>query len=130
MTQDELKFDLKVEEVFSKISEPEYRQVLIESLMVLATLVDQHYGNRLSAVVQVENLAKHANHLFLSDMSKKNQDVPLETLSSGIKGLSYYFYDSAPSGRHGTLTYLIKATVMYLESTCPSNNDKITCKVN
>ena len=28
MTQDELKFDLKVEEVFSKITEPEYRQVL------------------------------------------------------------------------------------------------------
>ena len=89
MTQDELKFDLKVEEVFSRIAEPEYRQVLIEALMVLANLVEHHYNYHISTVVQVENLARHANHLFLMDLSAKNPSYPYDKLSVGIKGMHW-----------------------------------------
>jgi phosphorylase kinase alpha/beta subunit len=129
MTLDELKFALRVEAVFSKLSQPEYRQVLIEALMVLASTVDYHYNTHLYAVVKVEDLARHANSLFLKDLQQHNPSSNQEELAHGIGDISFYFYDSAPSGRYGSLTYLTMATFMYLEAVSPLQDDKITCKV-
>ncbi|XP_063718405.1 phosphorylase b kinase regulatory subunit alpha, liver isoform-like isoform X2 [Symsagittifera roscoffensis] len=117
MTQDEMKFDLKIEEIFSRISEPEYRQILIESMMVLAKLVEKHYKDRVYPVIKLENLCKHANHLFIAEMGERYPNMSRETLLKGTRDISNFFYDSAPSGRYGTLTYLIRSTVMFLEAT-------------
>lgn len=35
-------------------------------------------------------------------------------------GICYFFYDSAPSGAYGTMTYLTKAVASYLHEFLPS----------
>ena len=35
-------------------------------------------------------------------------------------GICHFFYDSAPSGAYGTMTYLTKAIIIYLHDFLPS----------
>lgn len=37
-------------------------------------------------------------------------------------GICNFFYDSAPSGSYGTMTYLSKATVTYVQDFLPSSS--------
>ncbi len=46
----------------------------------------------------------------------------------GAANICQHFYDSAPSGNYGTMTYLIRATTEILECCLP--RDSIDCKVS
>lgn len=66
MTPGELKFALQAEQVLNSVPQPEYRQLIVEALMVLAMLAENlpiHLGN----VINVEQLVHRANRLFLED---------------------------------------------------------------
>ena len=67
MTPGELKFALEVETVLNSIPQPEYRQLMVEALMVLTILVEYDAVKSLGAIINVEHLVHKANHIFLED---------------------------------------------------------------
>lgn len=123
MTPGELKFALEVETVLNSIPQPEYRQLMVEALMVLTLVVEHDAVKTLGNVINVEHLVHKANHIFLEDQKKINGDATLcccalESMAKpcgGAAGICQHFYDSAPSGCFGTMTYLIRSVAATLD---------------
>lgn len=67
MTSGELKFALAVETVLNTIPQPEYRQLVVEALMVLTLVTEHNVVNHLGGIIPVENLVHKANQIFLQD---------------------------------------------------------------
>lgn len=67
MTPGELKFALQVEHVLNSIPQPEYRQLIVEALMVLTMLVEYNAVANLGGVIHLEQLVRKAHQLFLED---------------------------------------------------------------
>ena len=67
MTPEEIKFALNVEQVLNSVPQPEYRQLLVEALMVLHLLVEYKVVETLGGIVNVEQIVHKANFLFLED---------------------------------------------------------------
>lgn len=72
MTPGELKFALAVETVLNSIPQPEYRQLIVEALMVLTLVSEYNVAASLGGVIQVEQLVHMANEIFLDDQVKIN----------------------------------------------------------
>lgn len=67
MTSGELKFALAVEQVLNTIPQPEYRQLIVEALMVLTLVVEHNVATSLGNIIVVESLVHKANQIFLED---------------------------------------------------------------
>lgn len=67
MTSGELKFALAVETVLNSIPQPEYRQLVVEALMVLTLVVEYKAVANLGGTIHVEQLVHSANQIFLED---------------------------------------------------------------
>lgn len=67
MTSGELKFALAVETVLNSIPQPEYRQLIVEALMVLTLVAEYNVATSLGDIVQIEQLVHKANEMFLED---------------------------------------------------------------
>lgn len=67
MTSGELKFALAVETVLNSIPQPEYRQLIVEALMVLTLVSEYNVASTLGGVIAVEHLVHKANQIFLED---------------------------------------------------------------
>lgn len=67
MTSGELKFALEVETVLNSIPQPEYRQLIVEALMVLTLVAEHNVVASLGGLVAVEQLVHKANAIFLED---------------------------------------------------------------
>lgn len=67
MTPGELKFALAVETVLNSIPQPEYRQLIVEALMVLTLVTEYNVAGSLGGIIAVENLVHKANQIFLED---------------------------------------------------------------
>lgn len=65
MTAGELKFALRVESELNSLPDPEYRQLVVEVLMVSATLAAINPQQQLPGVIVVDEIIRHANDLFL-----------------------------------------------------------------
>ncbi|VEN63546.1 unnamed protein product [Callosobruchus maculatus] len=143
MTPGELKFALAVETVLNTIPQPEYRQLIVETLMVLTLVVEYNVVATLGGIIQVEYLVHKANELFLDDQMKCEGDATLccakpkemrETsrlgglLCGGAAGICQHFYDSAPSGCFGTMTYLTRAIAITLE--CLPKHGELDCTIS
>lgn len=72
MTSGELKFALAVETVLNTIPQPEYRQLMVEALMVLTLVTEYNVVPSLGGLIQVENLVHKANAIFLEDQVSDN----------------------------------------------------------
>lgn len=68
MTPGEFKFALHVEMVLNKIPQPEYRQLMVEALMVL-TLLTENDNSKLSfsTLIYVDKIVQTANAIYLKD---------------------------------------------------------------
>ncbi|CAH1964742.1 unnamed protein product [Acanthoscelides obtectus] len=143
MTPGELKFALAVETVLNTIPQPEYRQLIVEALMVLTLVVEYNVVATLGGIIQVEYLVHKANELFLDDQMKCEGDATLccakpkemrETsrlgglLCGGAAGICQHFYDSAPSGCYGTMTYLTRAIAITLD--CLPKHGELDCTIS
>lgn len=133
MTRQEIKFALVVEAVLNKVKEPEYRQLLVEAVMVLSLMAESHTSLRLpEGQIVVDSIIHSANALFLEDQAKvascsaQGQQLRRKAVQEGgdareccvggapcggVNGVCTQFYDSPPSGRYGTLTYMSRALV-------------------
>lgn len=67
MTSGELKFALAVETVLNAIPQPEYRQLIVEALMVLTLVTEYNVASDLGGLIAVEHLVHKANAIFLED---------------------------------------------------------------
>lgn len=70
MTKQEFKFALQVEMVLNRIPQPEYRQLMVEAMMVLTMLVESD-GNRINLTqmdIEVDKIVHEANNLFIRDL--------------------------------------------------------------
>lgn len=67
MTPGELKFALAVETVLNTIPQPEYRQLVVEALMVLTLVTEYNVVSSLGGLIAVEHLVHKANAIFLED---------------------------------------------------------------
>lgn len=67
MTPGELKFALRVESVLNSLPDPEYRQLVVEVLMVCGLLCALNPEQQLNQSIVVENIIRHAHQLFLED---------------------------------------------------------------
>lgn len=68
MTVGEIKFALHVEAVLNKIPQPEYRQLCVESILMLCLIIE-HDGGRChwNEVINVDELVHHGNRLFIEE---------------------------------------------------------------
>lgn len=129
MTPGELKFALAVETVLNSIPQPEYRQLVVEALMVLTLVVEYKAVAHLGEAIEVELLVHKANQIFLEDQGLSNGDATLccakgaergaALVCGGAAAVCQHLYDSAPSGSYGTMTYLARATAALLAARRP-----------
>uniref|UniRef100_A0A8C1GEN7 Phosphorylase b kinase regulatory subunit n=1 Tax=Cyprinus carpio TaxID=7962 RepID=A0A8C1GEN7_CYPCA len=118
MTPGEIKFAVHVERVLNRVPQPEYRQLLVEGILVLTMLADVDIQS-VGSIIHIEKIVHIANDMFYKDQKDLGaEDSILEKdLSTGICRL---LYDTAPSGRFGSMTYLTKAVATYVQDFLPS----------
>uniref|UniRef100_A0A3B1JBI8 Phosphorylase b kinase regulatory subunit n=1 Tax=Astyanax mexicanus TaxID=7994 RepID=A0A3B1JBI8_ASTMX len=118
MTPGEIKFAVHVETVLNRIPQPEYRQLLVETILVLTMLAEVDIQS-VGEIIQVDRIVQMASDLFCKDQKDLGADDSLleKDQSNGICRL---LYDCAPSGLFGTLTYLSKAVATYVDDFLPS----------
>lgn len=167
MTPGELKFALLVESTLNTLPDPEYRQLVVEALMVAGLVANttsqagrSSFGD---ASIVVEHIIDHARRLFLQDQVRKlwrfsrgarllspgqgdgsflTHLFPLQKAHGGPSmdcccvhagscggpaGICIHFYDSAPSGRYGTMTYMAQAVADQLRGIHKPTDE---CKVS
>ncbi|XP_017466401.1 PREDICTED: probable phosphorylase b kinase regulatory subunit alpha isoform X3 [Rhagoletis zephyria] len=144
MTPGELKFALEVETALNQIPQPEYRQLVVEALMVLTLMTEHNMVPSLGGIIYVEHLVHKANQLFLEDQRKVQGDAMLccakskegkdQQAASGMLlcgGAAYicqHLYDSAPSGSYGTMTYMARAVALVLD--CVPKHGEMECVIS
>lgn len=67
MTSGELKFALAVETALNSIPQPEYRQLMVEALMVLTLITEHNVVRCLGGIIPVDQIVHKANAIFLQD---------------------------------------------------------------
>lgn len=68
MTSGEFKFALQVERVLNMIPQPEFRQLMVEGLMVTTLLVEGDCRINLSGqVIHVDRIVHNANDIFIKE---------------------------------------------------------------
>nr|XP_054603435.1 phosphorylase b kinase regulatory subunit alpha, skeletal muscle isoform isoform X4 [Nothobranchius furzeri] len=118
MTPGEIKFSVHVETVLNRVPQPEYRQLLVEAILVLTMLADVDIPS-IGSIIHVEKIVQQANDMFYKDQKDLGaEDHILEKDPS--TGVCKLLYDSAPSGRFGSMTYLTKAVAVYVQDFLPS----------
>lgn len=71
MTPDELKFALRVETVLNSLPDPEFRQMVVEVLMVIGLVVKCSEISSLGDTIVAEHIIGHAHSLFLQDQASR-----------------------------------------------------------
>ncbi|CAL8326418.1 unnamed protein product [Lota lota] len=118
MTPGEIKFSVHVEAVLNRVPQPEYRQLLVEAILVLTMLADVDIQS-IGSIVHVERIVHIANDMFYKDQKDLGAGEQLLERDPGT-GVCRLLYDSAPSGRFGTMTYLTKAVATYVQDFLPA----------
>ncbi|XP_034733178.1 phosphorylase b kinase regulatory subunit beta-like [Etheostoma cragini] len=106
MTMYEMNFSLLVEDTLKKIVLPEYRQIIVELLMVVSIVLERNPELEFSDKVDLDDLVKQAFNDFQRDRSR------LEGIEKqdGMEA----FYNTPPMGKRGTSSYLTKAVMILL----------------
>eukprot|EP00112_Aurelia_sp_Birch-Aquarium-sp1_P009484 Seg208.3_Seg208.2_Seg208.5 transcript_id=Seg208.3_Seg208.2_Seg208.5/GoldUCD/mRNA.D3Y31 product="Phosphorylase b kinase regulatory subunit alpha liver isoform" protein_id=Seg208.3_Seg208.2_Seg208.5/GoldUCD/D3Y31 len=133
MTPNELNFAIKVEAGLNCITHPEYRQLMVEALMMLS-LVLEHDGNIfINDVITIDKIVYDANNLFLEHQKQCSGDASTCCAKSdsvsprcgATNQICRHFYDSAPSGSYGTMTFFAQAILKKINLGDPGEICKI-----
>lgn len=117
MTPGEIKFSVHVESVLNRVPQPEYRQLLVEAILVLTMMADIEIHS-IGSIIAVEKIVHIANDLFFQEQKALGAD-DIMLAKDPASGICTLLYDSAPSGRFGTMTYLSKAAATYVQEFLP-----------
>lgn len=72
MTPGEIKFSVHVETVLNRVPQPEYRQLLVEAILVLTMLAEVDIPS-VGSIVHVEKIVHTANDMFLKDQVSRGE---------------------------------------------------------
>ncbi|XP_031440635.1 phosphorylase b kinase regulatory subunit alpha, skeletal muscle isoform isoform X2 [Clupea harengus] len=120
MTPGEIKFAVHVETVLNRVPMPEYRQLLVEGILVLTMLADVDIDS-IGSIIHVEKIVHIANDMFYKDQKDLGAEESMLERDQST-GICRLLYDSAPSGCFGTMTYLTKAVAIYVQDFLPSGS--------
>uniref|UniRef100_A0A673WFJ3 Phosphorylase b kinase regulatory subunit n=1 Tax=Salmo trutta TaxID=8032 RepID=A0A673WFJ3_SALTR len=120
MTLDEIKFAVHVETVLNRVPQPEYRQLLVEAILVLTMLADVDIDS-VGSIIHVEKIVHIANDMFYHDQKDLGAEEQILERDPST-GVCRLLYDSAPSGRFGSMTYLTRAVAVYVQDFLPSGS--------
>ncbi|XP_072232885.1 phosphorylase b kinase regulatory subunit alpha, skeletal muscle isoform isoform X3 [Leuresthes tenuis] len=120
MTPGEIKFSVHVETVLNRVPQPEYRQLLVEAILVLTMLADVEIPS-IGSIIHVEKIVHQANDMFYKDQKDLGAEEHILEKDPST-GMCRLLYDSAPSGRFGSMTYLTKAVAVYVQDFLPSGS--------
>lgn len=67
MTPGELKFAILLESHLNSLPDPEYRQLVVECLMVVSLVTTSSTQPAFGGTLVVEHIIHHSHHLFLRD---------------------------------------------------------------
>ena len=103
MTSGEMKFHLRCETMLNTVLEPEFRQLVVEAIMILTLIVEYSVVHHLTGVIKIEDIVREANRIFLEDQKELSNGASgqccLRDRDCGSGGICNYFYDSAQIGR-------------------------------
>ncbi|XP_048461941.1 phosphorylase b kinase regulatory subunit beta [Rhincodon typus] len=102
MTMYEMNFSLLVEDTLQDIVQPEYRQIIVELLMVVSVVLERNPELEFQGEVNLDKLVKEAFDEFKRDKSRLEQ-VEVKDMTD--------FYNTPPTGKRGTASYLMKAVM-------------------
>ncbi|KAM6942623.1 phosphorylase b kinase regulatory subunit beta isoform 1-T1 [Xenentodon cancila] len=106
MTMYEMNFSLLVEDTLKNIVLPEYRQIIVELLMVVSIVLERNPELEFSDKVDVDGLVKEAFSDFQRDRSRFEGIEKQDDMEA--------FYNAPPLGKRGTSSYLTKAVMIQL----------------
>lgn len=106
MTMYEMNFSLLVEDTLKNIVLPEYRQIIVELLMVVAVVLERNPELEFSDKVDLDSLVKEAFNDFQKDLSRFEGMEKQDDMEA--------FYNTPPLGKRGTSSYLTKAVMIQL----------------
>lgn len=78
MTEGEIKFAVHVESVLNHVPQPEYRQLLVEAIMVLTLVADMEIPS-IGGIIHIDRIVQMANELFLQDQVQC-RNIPLSRI--------------------------------------------------
>ncbi|KAK4814178.1 hypothetical protein QYF61_010010, partial [Mycteria americana] len=120
MTMYEMNFSLLVEDMLQNIDQPEYRQIIVELLMVISVILERNPELEFQDKVDLDKVVQEAFHDFQKDHSSPKGAENQDDMTA--------FYNTHPAGKKGTCSYLSKAVItLLLEGEMkPSNDDPCT----
>ena len=134
MTAGEMKFHLRCETLLNAVKDPEFRSLVVETIMILIKVVTHDLIPFLDDVVRLESIVQEGNRIFLTEQGELGEGGGLgrayecclagrtdRRTPCGPAGVCSHFYDSAPSGEFGTLCYLTKAFFRLYQDRLPTD---------
>ncbi|XP_067294132.1 phosphorylase b kinase regulatory subunit beta isoform X1 [Pseudorasbora parva] len=117
MTMYEMNFSLLVEDTLKNIVLAEYRQIIVELLMVVSILLERNPELEFQERVDLDQLVKDAFAEFQKDRSRLEGSEKQDNMEA--------FYNTPALGKRGTSSYLTKAVMIQLlqGDVKPSNDD-------
>ncbi|XP_061077631.1 phosphorylase b kinase regulatory subunit beta-like isoform X1 [Conger conger] len=106
MTMYEMNFSLLVEDMLKHIDQPEYRQIIVELIMVVSIVLERNPELEFQEKVNLDFLVKEAFNDFQRDHGRPAGSKQPEDMEA--------FYNSPPLGKRGTSCYLTKAVMIQL----------------
>ncbi|KAJ8247295.1 hypothetical protein GJAV_G00244650 [Gymnothorax javanicus] len=106
MTMYEMNFSLLVEDTLKNIVLPEYRQIIVELLMVVSIVLERNPELEFQETVDLDRLVKDAFNDYQRDRSRLEGVEKQDDMES--------FYNTPPLGLRGTSSYLTKAVMIVL----------------
>ncbi|KAJ3593390.1 hypothetical protein NHX12_005725 [Muraenolepis orangiensis] len=106
MTMYEMNFSLLVEDTLQSVVLPEYRQIIVELLMVVSIVLERNPELEFAEKVDLDGLVKQA----FSDFQKDHRRLEGKGNQDGME----VFYNTQPTGERCTSSYLTKAVIIQL----------------
>ncbi|XP_030831590.1 phosphorylase b kinase regulatory subunit beta [Strongylocentrotus purpuratus] len=111
MTQTDLNFALRIEEMFGRISHPEYRQLMVELLSVVATILERNRELQFQHTVNMDAYIHEAFGMYREDNMKGSNHDPDDLTP---------FYNLPLSGKTSTSNYLARVVTSHLLDSSPA----------
>ncbi|OXB83980.1 UNVERIFIED_CONTAM: hypothetical protein H355_015491 [Colinus virginianus] len=116
MTMYEMNFSLLVEDMLQNIDQPEYRQIIVELLMVISVILERNPELEFQDKVDLDKVVQEAFHDFQKDHNRSKGAEHQDDMTA--------FYNTHPVGKKGTCSYLSKAVIsLLLEGDVKTSND-------
>ncbi|KAM9288675.1 phosphorylase b kinase regulatory subunit beta isoform 2-T2 [Morus bassanus] len=116
MTMYEMNFSLLVEDMLQNIDQPEYRQIIVELLMVISVILERNPELEFQDKVDLDKVVQEAFCDFQKDHSSPKGAENQDDMTA--------FYNTHPTGKKGTCSYLSKAVItLLLEGEMKRSND-------